>query len=101
MNVENNLKVEITIRNFGLALTSRPEGREAALSALAYNLSGKVPESIVLNFEGVLIMTPSWLSEFIQTLQDRSAAKIEYVNTGNITVDASIQFVEEEAATRG
>lgn len=95
------MNVEIMIRNFGLALTSRPEGREAALSTLAYQLNGKAPESVLLNFEGVLVLTPSWLSEFIQTLQDRGTTNIEYVNRGNITVNSSIQFVEEEAATSG
>ncbi len=46
----------ISVVRFGDILTSRPEGREAALVCLANKI--KVTEPVELDFEGVLVMTP-------------------------------------------
>lgn len=87
--------ITIKIKQFGQALASRIEGREAALSTIAYQLNGTCPKEITLDFEGVLIMTPSWLGEYLQTLQSRGVNKFNYINTSP-TVDSSLEFVESE-----
>lgn len=83
----------LKIADFGQALASRTEGREAALSALAYQFQGQTPEELKLDFQDVIIMTPSWLGEFIQTLEARGVKRFIYVNTSPV-VDASLEFVD-------
>lgn len=96
------MKNEIVLRlvKFGEALSSRPEGREAALAAIAYQLHQQPQELIVLDFEKVLIMTPSWLSEFIHTLKHHGVKNVRFENTQNKSVAASIEMIEVEDRAR-
>jgi hypothetical protein len=89
--------VEILLSKFGEVFSSRMEGREAALSTIAYHLSQQKPEVVVINFDQVLIMTPSWLSEFVQTLKNHGISHIQYKNSANKSVSSSIEMVEIEA----
>lgn len=54
-----------------------------------------MPEEVILDFDEVVIMTPSWLGEFMQTLFSKGVKKFKYINRSS-TVDASIEFVEDE-----
>lgn len=81
---------------FGHILTSRPAGREAALVCVAYNPEFKTSTEADLDFEGVLVMTPSWLSEFIQTLKEKGISKINFLPSKNPSVTASIEFIQSE-----
>lgn len=87
---------------FGEALSSRPEGREAALQAIAYQMQKQPQESVILDFEKVIIMTPSWLGEFIYTLKQHGVRHVKFQNTQNRSVTASIEIIEiEERARQG
>jgi len=90
----------IKIQKFGQALASRTEGREAALSTIAYQLNGHPPAEIALDFENVVIMTPSWLGEFVQTLLSRGVKRVKYINTSPL-VDSSIEFIADETRSSG
>ena len=90
----------IKISQFGAALASRTEGREAALSTIAYEFKASVPTHVILDFEGVVIMTPSWLGEFVQTLQANGVKTVDYHNTSE-TVRSSIEFIGEETRPSG
>ena len=90
----------IKISQFGKALASRPEGREAALSTMAYHLGGKIPAEITLDFQDVIVMTPSWLGEFVQTLMSMGIKKVVYINTSPL-VESSIEFIAEETRSSG
>jgi hypothetical protein len=48
-------QMKILIADFGDILTSRPAGRDAALSFLAYN---KLEKKLELDFTNVKVMTP-------------------------------------------
>lgn len=87
-----NLKVS----KYGNILTSRPAGREAALSFLAYEENSKSAKVITLDFEGVTVLTPSWLSEFVQTIKERGINTVEFLPSENPTVTSSIEFIEPE-----
>ena len=53
--------MRIELKKFGNVLVSRPAGREAYLAMSAYvtkDLGEK--ESIVIDFDGVKVLTPSW-----------------------------------------
>lgn len=82
----------IQIKRFGNILTSRVEGREAALLLLANDLRTAAPE-ITLDFEGVMVMTPSWLGEFVNTLETK-IANILYAPSANESVKASVQMTQ-------
>jgi hypothetical protein len=89
-------KVKLQIKKFGDILTSRPAGREAALTTLAYEKGIKKSTSVSLDFAGVLVMTPSWLGEFVQTLKEKGAKNITFLPSENPTVTSSIEFIESE-----
>jgi hypothetical protein len=92
--MENKMIIEV--KKFGDILTSRPAGREAALICLAYFKGVNTATDLSLDFEGVEVMTPSWLSEFIQTLQEKGIPKPQFLPSENPTVNSSIEFIAPE-----
>jgi hypothetical protein len=84
----------LKLKKFGQVFSSRSEGREAALNFFSYILDDKKCSSLELDFEDVLIMTPSWLSEFLQTLRKNGIENFIYVNTENITVKNSLEIIK-------
>ena len=86
MNVEMN--------KFGEVLMSRPAGREAFLMARAYVFDSLKPEeTISLDFSNVKVLAPSWADEFITGIKSNYKNNIEYVNTDNETVTASLKTI--------
>lgn len=86
--------MHIKIENFGDILISRPAGKEAFLGAKAYIFKPiKNTDSIVLDFEGVKVLTPSWADEFISGIKNSYSNKIEFINTDNPSVQASLKTV--------
>lgn len=83
----------IQVVRFGEILTSRTEGREAALLLLANELRVSVNQ-LELDFTEVLVMTPSWLGEFINTLNEVEVRKFSYKNLTNASVKASVETTE-------
>lgn len=87
--------MQLKIKKFGDMLISRPEGRDAALvisNQFIKDLDEN--ENIELDFEGVKVLTPSWLDEVVQViLKKTTKEKIKYLNTGNSSVAASIEMV--------
>ncbi len=93
--------LQIELKKFGQVFSSRSEGRETALSIIAYHFNKSEVQILTINFEEVLIMTPSWLSEFIQTLKQHGVSEIKYINHTNKSVASSIDMVEEEKLVSG
>jgi hypothetical protein len=88
--------MEINVSNFGDVLMSRPAGREAFLMAKAYVFRElKTDETIVLNFDKVKVLAPSWADEFISGLKKEYANLVKYINTENPSVHASLKTVLE------
>ena len=81
---------------FGEMLMSRPAGREAIMGASAYIFDGiKSDESITLDFQNVKMLAPSWADEFITGLKAKLNNKIDFLNTDNPSVKASLKTVLE------
>jgi hypothetical protein len=56
--------MNIEVNNFGENLLNRPAGREAFLMAKAYIFRDIKPsEEIILDFDKIKVMTPSWPDE--------------------------------------
>ena len=88
--------MKISIAKYGVILTSRPAGRDAALNFIAYTQGTTQSEKAMLDFTNVDILTPSWLSEFIQTLKEKGVKQIQFLETDNPTVTSSIEAIEGE-----
>ncbi|MDR1418041.1 MAG: STAS-like domain-containing protein [Endomicrobium sp.] len=85
--------MKIQISKFGNLLVSRPEGREAFLSARAYILD-KGEKEFVLDFTGVDVLTPSWIDEFVSNLKKEfSQVEVSYKNIDNPSVSESLKWV--------
>jgi hypothetical protein len=76
---------QIHLKRFGTILVSRPAGLEA-FNAIRSSLD--VSQSIQIDFDGVLTLTPSWFDEFLTQLADFMQASIELMPTENVTVKA-------------
>lgn len=86
----------LEIKKFGEVLSSRSAGREAALVTLSYFTKNKKDQNLEIDFNEVLVMTPSWLSEFVQTLQEKSELKIIFLKSENPSVVSSIEVIQDE-----
>jgi hypothetical protein len=84
--------MNIKINNFGEMLLNRPAGREAVLMAKAY-IFRDTSEELVLDFDGIKVMTPAWLDEFITGIKSEFDNEIKYINTENPSVSASLKTV--------
>ena len=86
----------IPVSNFGDILMSRPAGREAFLMAKAHVFKGlKENEDIVLDFAEIKVLAPSWADEFILGIKSEYKNTIQYLNTENPSVKASLKTVLE------
>jgi hypothetical protein len=84
----------ISIKNFGDVLISRPAGREAFLMAKAYVFKEIKPQDdIILDFNEIKVLTPSWVDEFISGIKSEFSNSIQYINTENPSVKASLKTV--------
>jgi hypothetical protein len=84
----------ISINNFGDILMSRPAGREAFLMAKAYVFKGiNENDDIILDFNGIKVLAPSWADEFISGVKSEYPNKIHYKNIENPSVKASLSAI--------
>jgi len=84
----------VKIINFGDVLMSRPAGREAFLMAKAYVFKGiSQADNIVLDFDEVKVLAPSWADEFIAGLKTEYSNSVDYINTDNPSVKASLKTI--------
>ena len=85
--------MNIELKKFGTMLVSRPGGREAWLAAQAYVLPQQATqEEIVVDFQGVDVLSPSWADEFISKLVERFGGdRVQFVHTENASVKATLK----------
>ena len=84
----------INISNFGDILISRPAGREAFLLAKAYAFKEiNQTDEIILDFDKIKVLTPSWADEFITGIRQEVSNLIQCINTDNPSVQASLDAI--------
>ena len=87
----------IKISNFGDMLMSRPMGREAFLMAKAYIFRElKDEDQLVLDFDEVKVLAPSWADEFIKGFKSEYPNEMQFINTENPSVKASLDFILQD-----
>jgi hypothetical protein len=85
----------IQLKKFGPTLVSRQAGKEAyaAFQPALQKISENEPMEI--DFEGVVVFTPSWGDEFITPLYERLGDNLILKNTENSSVQATLSLLEE------
>jgi hypothetical protein len=86
------MKIEIT--KFGDVLTSRPAGREA-FAAIRPTLDPSANE-VVIDFKGVLSLSPSWADEFFRALEEMYGDKVTYLPSDNPSVRATMAILKAQ-----
>ena len=87
--------MNIELKKFGITLVSRPAGKEAWL-AFQPILKGVSPgEKIVVDFAGVVVLTPSWADEFLTPLRNNFKEKVTLLNINNPSVEATLSILDQ------
>ena len=84
----------IELKKFGNLLTSRQLGKEA-LAAITPQLPKENSAEITVDFLEVTTFSPSWGDEFLSPLQQKYQNNLFLKNTGNPSVKATIEILEE------
>ena len=82
----------IELKKIGDILASREAGREAYLAFLPTLNSLRSDEKIIIDFQGVSVLTPSWACEFITPIREKYDKKLSFVNDINSSVQAALRF---------
>jgi len=85
----------IQLKKFGTTLISRQAGKEAYAAFQPALKDASEKEDIVVDFEGVVVFTPSWADEFITPLSERFENRLILKNTSNSSVEATLSLLEE------
>jgi len=86
--------MKIDVKKFGTTLVSRPAGKEAWLAFQPTLNEVKTGEKIVVDFDGVIVLTPSWADEFLTPLRLKFKEKVKLVNTDNPSVQATLLILK-------
>lgn len=84
--------MNIEIKKFGITLVSRPAGKEAWLAFQPVLNEVKLGEKIIVDFAGVIVLTPSWADEFLTPLKQKFK-QVDLINTNNPSVKATLAIL--------
>ncbi len=86
----------ITLKKFGTTLVSRPSGKEAwlAFQPVLNEISGD--EEIIVDFDDVVVLTPSWADEFLTPLQKQFNDRVKLHNINNPSVAATLAILAKQ-----
>ena len=85
--------MRILIRKFGTTLVSRPTGKEAYLAFQPTLQSLGSDETVIVDFDRVIALTPSWADEFLTPLMQKYKGRVELVNTNNPSVVETLKIL--------
>ncbi|MDP3988931.1 MAG: DUF4325 domain-containing protein [bacterium] len=86
--------MKVEIRKFGEILTSRQSGREAYAAFQPTFRQLGANEELILDFEGVQVLSPSWADEFITPLFQTLSDRLILTSTANLSVKLTIETLE-------
>lgn len=86
----------IPLKKFGTTLVSRPSGKEAWLAFQPVLSAVSTDEEIIVDFEGVVVLTPSWADEFLTPLNKRFVNKVKLQNVDNPSVTATLAILTKQ-----
>ena len=85
----------IQLHKFGTTLVSRPSGKEAWLAFQSTLKNIPEDEEIIVDFSGIVVLTPSWADEFLSLLKNRFKEQVTLINTDNASVTATLAILEK------
>lgn len=85
----------IQLKKFGTTLVSRPSGKEALLAFKPMLSQINEDEEIIIDFAGVIVLTPSWADEFLTPLNDEFGQRIQLHNIENSSVKATLSILNK------
>ena len=85
----------IDIKKFGTTLVSRPAGKEAWLAFQPVLNEMPQNEKITVDFNDVVVLTPSWADEFLTPLREKFKEKVELINTNNPSVKETLEILNQ------
>ena len=85
----------IQLKKFGTTLVSRPSGKEALLAFRPMLNQISENEEIVIDFAGVIVLTPSWADEFLTPLSNHFGERIQLHNTDNSSIKATLSILNQ------
>lgn len=86
--------MKIEIYKFGTLLVSRPAGREAYMAFQPRLQELKDDEEIIVDFDNVMTLTPSWTDEFLTPLINKFKDRVKLVNTENASVVETLKILD-------
>ena len=87
--------MNIQLKKFGTTLVSRPSGKEAWLAFQPNLKEISDSEDIVVDFTGILVLTPSWADEFLTPLRSRFKDKVRLSNIDNASIKATLEILDK------
>lgn len=85
----------IQLKKFGTTLVSRPSGKEAWLAFQPVLNQVSQTEQIIVDFDGVVVLTPSWADEFLTPLRSKFNERVTLHNIDNPSVKATLDILEK------
>ncbi|KKP55858.1 MAG: hypothetical protein UR50_C0015G0006 [Parcubacteria group bacterium GW2011_GWC1_34_10] len=86
----------IQLKKFGITLISRPSGKEAWLAFQPVLNQIQQEEKIIVDFDGVAVLTPSWADEFLTPLRKKFKEKVELFHINNPSVKATLDILKKQ-----
>ena len=85
----------IQLKKFGTTLVSRPSGKEAWLAFQPILNQLTSGEEIIVDFDGVVVLTPSWADEFLTPLREKFKERVELRTIDNPSVEATLAILNK------
>ncbi len=85
----------IQVKKFGITLVSRPTGKEAWLAFQPVLNQISPNEEVIVDFDGVVVLTPSWADEFLTPLREKFKEKVVLQNIDNPSVKATLAILDK------
>ena len=86
----------IQLKKFGTTLVSRPSGKEGWLAFQPVLNEISEGEDIIVDFESVVVLTPSWADEFLTPLRERFGDRVKLHNIDNPSVVATLAILVKQ-----
>ena len=84
------------MQKFGVLLNSRPAAREASLRLIQLINGAGSKEGVVLDFDGVEILTPSYADELLRSLKEKyGSSKVLVENANTEAVRSTLDAIQE------
>lgn len=86
----------IQVKKFGTTLVSRPSGKEGWLAFQPVLNEISDNEEIIVDFEDVVVLTPSWADEFLTPLYEKFKERVELRTIDNPSVKATLAILKKQ-----